>query len=222
MTSDHVEMLLDAQRVLDGNTQVFFPNNGGREPLHMYLMALLSLVPGLGMDFTTLKLLTALEGIITLPILWWMGRELVGRESPKLGNTVGLILALLVAVSHWHVALSRLALRIALTPPITAVILVYLARGMRFNRRDDWLKAGLALGAGLYMYQAVRMLPVVIIAGSGYRRHRPRPPPRRPVALRGQLYVAGDRVVRGVRAHVRLLRAIQRPVLAAHRRPPAR
>ena len=36
MTSDHVEKLLDAQRVLDGNHQVFFANNGGREPFQMY------------------------------------------------------------------------------------------------------------------------------------------------------------------------------------------
>jgi hypothetical protein len=36
---------------------------------------------------------------------------------------------------------------------------------MRTNNRDDFLKAGLVLGAGLYMYQAVRMLPVVVLAG---------------------------------------------------------
>ncbi|HEX2907145.1 MAG TPA: hypothetical protein VHO69_09820, partial [Phototrophicaceae bacterium] len=39
MTSDHKEKLLDAQRVLDVNLQVFFPNNGGREPFQMYAMA---------------------------------------------------------------------------------------------------------------------------------------------------------------------------------------
>ncbi len=165
MTSDHVEKLLDAQRVLDGNTQVFFPNNGGREPFQMYAMALLSQVPGLGMNFFTLKLLSALEGIITLPFLWWMGRAVIGEEYPRFGNAVGLALAALVAVSGWHLALSRLALRIVLTPLIASLVLIYLGRGMRYNRRDDWLKAGLALGAGLYMYQAVRMLPVVIIVG---------------------------------------------------------
>ncbi len=166
MTSDHVEKILDAQRVLDGSTQVFFPNNGGREPFQMYAMALLSQVPGLRMDFFTLKLLSVIEGIITLPFLWWMGREIIGKENPRFGNIVGLSLALLVAVSHWHLALSRLALRIVLTPLIAAVLVVFLGRAMRDNRRDDWLRAGLVLGAGLYMYQAVRMLPLVIIAGT--------------------------------------------------------
>ncbi len=166
MTSDHVEKILDAQRVLDGSTQVFFPNNGGREPLQMYAMAVFSQLPGLAMDFFTLKLLSVVEGIITLPLLWWMGRAVIGQDNPRFGNIVGLILALLVAVSHWHLSLSRLALRIVLTPAIAAALLVFLGRAMRHNRRDDWLRAGLVLGAGLYMYQAVRMLPVVIIAGT--------------------------------------------------------
>jgi hypothetical protein len=167
MTSDHVEKLLDAQRVLDGTHQIFFPNNGGREPFQMYTMALFSQLPGLGMNFTTLKLLSALEGIITLPILWWMGREIIGKDEPLLGNLVGLALAALVAASYWHTALSRLALRIVLTPLVTALLVIFLSRALRDNRRGDFIKAGLVLGLGLYMYQAVRMLPVVVLIGIG-------------------------------------------------------
>jgi hypothetical protein len=165
MTSDHVEKILDSARVLRGETQVFFPNNGGREPTQMYLMAALSQIPGLGMNFTTLKLLSALEGIITLPILFWFGREIVGRDNRSLGNIVGLCLAGLVAVSGWHEVLSRMGLRIVLTVLYTALLLIFLARGMRDNRRGDFIIAGLVLGFGLYAYQAVRMLPVVIIVG---------------------------------------------------------
>ncbi len=167
MTSDHVEKLLDAQRVLDGTYQVFFPNNGGREPLQMYLVAAFSVISGLGMQFLTLKWVSALEGLITLPILWWMGREIIGEEQPRLGNIVGLLLAALVAVSYWHVALSRLALRIVLTPLVMALVLIFLARAMRHNRRTDFLKAGMALGVGVYCYQAMRMAPVVVALGVG-------------------------------------------------------
>ncbi len=165
MTSDHVEKLLDAQRVLEGTTQVFFPNNGGREPIQMYLVALFSQITGLGMQFITLKWVSVLEGLLTIPILWWMGREIIGRDQPKLANMVGLLLAALVAVSYWHVALSRLALRIVITPLVMALVMVFLARGMRYNRRADFLKAGLALGFGVYAYQAVRMIPIVVVLG---------------------------------------------------------
>ena len=167
MTSDHVEKLLDAQRVLDGTYQVFFPNNGGREGLQMYLVALFGQVSGLGMQFLTLKWVSVLEGLLTIPVLWWMGREVIGEEQRELGNVVGLLLAALVAVSYWHVALSRLALRIVLTPLIMALVMGYLARAMRYNRRGDFLKAGVALGVGMYCYQAVRMIPVVIMLGVG-------------------------------------------------------
>lgn len=165
MTSDHVEKILDAQRVANGHTQVFFPNNGGREGFQMYALAALSQVFGLRLDFTALKLLSAVEGLIAILAMFWMGREIVGTEDRKLGSLVGLLLAALVAASYWHTALSRLGLRIVLTTLVTALLLIFLARAMRSNRRGDFIKAGLVLGFGLYTYQAVRMLPVVIVLG---------------------------------------------------------
>ena len=167
MTSDHVEKLLDSQRVANGEFNVFFANNGGREPTQMYLMALLTQLPGVDMDFTALKLLSALEGLLLLPLIFWLGREIVGREDRRLGNLVGLAASALVAASYWHTALSRLGLRIVLTTLVATALLVFLSRAMRWNRRADYLKAGLVLGFGLYMYQAVRMLPVVVIVGVG-------------------------------------------------------
>ncbi|MBL8164508.1 MAG: hypothetical protein JNJ61_21140 [Anaerolineae bacterium] len=165
MTSDHVEKILDAQSVLDGLPQVFFPNNGGRDPIQFYLMAFISGLPGLGMNFFTLKLLSALEGLIAIPIMWWLGRAMIGDDERDLGNAVGLVLAALVAVSYWHVALSRLGLRIVLTTVFTALVLIFFVRALRSNQRGDFIKTGLALGFGLYAYQAMRMVPVVIILG---------------------------------------------------------
>jgi hypothetical protein len=165
MTSDHVEKILDAQRILNGQTQVFFPNNGGREPFHFYMMAAFSQLSGLGMNFFTLKLLTVVEGLISIPLLWWLGRALIGRDEPQLGNMVGLIMAALVATSYWHEILSRLGLRIMLTVIATSLVLIFLSRALRHNRRGDFIITGLALGIGIYMYQAVRMLPVVVVCG---------------------------------------------------------
>ena len=42
--------------------------------------------------------------------------------------------------------------------------MVFLSRAIRRNRRGDFIKAGLVLGIGVYAYQAVRMLPVVVVA----------------------------------------------------------
>lgn len=167
MTSDHVEKILDSQRVFNGEYNIFFANNGGREPIQMYLMSIFSTLPGLDFNHYTLKLLAALESLITLPILVWMGVELMGEKNRRFGLVVGLLLAGLVAVSYWHVAITRQALRIVMTPFITALLMIFLARAMRHNRRSDYVKAALILGFGLYAYQAVRMLPVVVVAGIG-------------------------------------------------------
>ena len=167
MTSDHVEKILDARDVLNGERDIFFANNGGREPFQMYAMALFSQLPGLGLNFPTLKLLSALEGLVSILLMYWMGREIVGEGDRRLGTLTGLLLAAMVAASYWHTGLSRLGLRIILTTWVTAMLLIFLARVMRHNRRGDYVKAGLVLGFGLYMYQAVRMLPVVIVVGVG-------------------------------------------------------
>src|SRR5258708_8671409 len=74
-------------------------------------------------------------------------------------------MAALIAVSFWHVLLSRLGLRIVTTPLVVTFVFIFLARGLRYNRRADFLIAGFGLGAGMYFYQAIRMLPLVVIAG---------------------------------------------------------
>jgi hypothetical protein len=165
MTSDHVEMLIDGQRVLSGNPFVFFAGNGGREAAQFYALALFSQLRGLGLNFSTLKLLNAVEGILTIPILYWMGRAVIGERERRLGTMVGLLVAAFVAVSYWHVILSRIGERIVLMPLVTALLIIFLARALRYNRRTDFVLAGLALGVGLYTYQAFRLMPLVIAAG---------------------------------------------------------
>lgn len=163
MTSDHVELVLDAVKVLNGERDIFFANNGGREPVQMYLMALLSMVPGLGINHDTLKLLAALESILTIPLMLWLGRELAGPERRRLGWYLGFILAALLATSYWHLTVTRLALRIVLMPLQMSLILIFLVRAVRYNHRADYILTGIMLGFGLYMYQAMRMVPVAIV-----------------------------------------------------------
>lgn len=167
MTDDHVEKLLDSQRVLDGQHMIFFANNGGREPIQMYLMAAFVQFTGREMNHDSLKLLKAIESLISLPFFFWLGVEIIGKENRRLGLIVGVLLSALIAVSYWHVAVSRQALRITLMPLVTALLMIYLGRGMRYNQRADFIKAGIILGFGLYVYQAVRMLPVVVVVGVG-------------------------------------------------------
>ncbi len=159
MTSDHVEKIRDAWRVSQGNYNVFFANIGGREPFQMYAMALLAQVTGLGFNFFTLKLLTALEGIVAVLLVVWAARTVLGSRA-------GWLAGALVATSYWHVILSRMGLRIVLTTAVVALVLGFLWRALRDNRRQDFLATGLVIGFGFYTYQATRMLPAVVIAAA--------------------------------------------------------
>jgi hypothetical protein len=170
MTSDHIEKLLDSLHVSQGYRGIFFPNNGGREGFQMYLVAFVGKTLGVGFNFTALKVATVAEGLVTLPVLWWMARQVIGTDTGQdrqLGTWVGVALAGLVAISSWHVMLSRLGLRIVLTPLATALVIGFLARAMHHNRMRDYVALGVVLGAGIYFYQADRMLPILVVIGIG-------------------------------------------------------
>jgi hypothetical protein len=178
-TSDHVEKVLDAVRIADGARPVFCPTNGGREPVQMYLLALLALLPGVGLDLRSLTLLTALEGTLTVPLLFLAGRELARLRAPAAADAVGLWTAAFGAVSGWHLVLSRLGLRIVLLPAATLLLLLFLLRAVREGRRRDWLLSGLVLGLSLHTYQSARFLLLVVaiavpLAALGSRAARAR------------------------------------------------
>ncbi len=166
MFGDLIEKIQDAYKIrYQQDYRIFLSNNGGREPVHFYLLAILASQPGLEFNHYSLKLLTALESLVTLPLVFWLSIEVIGERRRKFWLTVGLLAMGMVAVSFWHVVIGRQGMRIPLLSLFTALTSIYYVRALRYNRRTDFVKAGLALGFGLMSYQAVRMLPAALVAG---------------------------------------------------------
>lgn len=157
MTSDHVEKLLDVGDLVSGQHKVFFERNTGREPLQFYFAALLINVFNTGLTYFTLKLTGAIAGFLLLPFIYLIGKELEDE-------TFGLLATALTAISFWATAISRVGLRFPLTPVFVAPAIFFLLRGLRRGARNDFLWAGLFLGAGLYGYSTIRVLPIVMVA----------------------------------------------------------
>jgi len=158
MTSDHTEKLMDINQVLTGNPMIFFANNGGREPMHFYLSALLVKVFGAGMNFFTLKLGMALAFLFSLVYVYKLGCEVGSRWT-------GLFFMLLLGFAAWPNIIARAGMRLVLAPVFTAPTLYYFLRGLRRSSRNDFILTGLFLGAGLLGYTAFRIVPLVLVVG---------------------------------------------------------
>ncbi|MDZ4160177.1 MAG: glycosyltransferase family 39 protein [Anaerolineaceae bacterium] len=166
MVSDHAEKLLDVSDVLNGQTAVFFPRNTGREALQMYLTAAIASLFGTGLSFMSLKIGTAMAGLLTLAYIYLLAREVGNRR-------VGLLALFLAGVAYWPNVIARMGLRFPLYPLFVAPVLFYLLRGIRTSNRNDMLLAGLALGIGLHGYSTMRIVPfIVVFAVALYLVHR--------------------------------------------------
>ncbi|HSB66557.1 MAG TPA: glycosyltransferase family 39 protein [Anaerolineales bacterium] len=160
MVSDHAEKLLDIWDVTHGQTHIFFPRNTGREAIQMYLTAGIMDLLHTGYSYLSLKIGTILVGLLTLPYLYLLGKELGSSR-------VGLFAMLFAGIAYWPNVISRVGLRFPLYPLFVAPTLYYLLRGMRTSRRNDFILAGLALGIGLHGYTPIRILPLVVLVAVG-------------------------------------------------------
>jgi 4-amino-4-deoxy-L-arabinose transferase-like glycosyltransferase len=155
MFSDHAEKLLDVADVLEGNTPIFFIRNTGREALQFYLTAAIIKIFNTDISFLSLKLGTVVAGLLTLPFIYLIGKEVGGKWT-------GLAALFLAGVGYWPNVISRVALRYAFYPLFTAATFYYLIKGLRTRKRNDFLIAGLLLGVGLHGYSSARFLPIMV------------------------------------------------------------
>lgn len=156
---------LDVRHVLQGNyLPIFFSQNGGREPLFLYLQTLAVAV--LGQAPWVLRLGSVFIGILTVAILARVGRELFPREKNRY---VSVLAAAALAVMYWHVNFSRLGLRTILLVPISVLVILFYWRGLMQAANvsagwRDFIYAGIALGVCEYTYLSARLFPFVLIA----------------------------------------------------------
>ncbi|MEW6403572.1 MAG: glycosyltransferase family 39 protein, partial [Chloroflexota bacterium] len=157
MTSDHAEKLQDVYDILNGKYSIFFIRNTGREPLYVYLAALVAACYS-GISFLTLKIAAVIGGLVMLPYLYLFGKEIGGKR-------IGLLAVLFAGIAYWPNVIERFGLRISFYPLFVAPTFYYIFRGLRRQNRNDMILAGLFLGLGLNGYMPFRIVPFVVVAG---------------------------------------------------------
>ncbi len=184
-----------ARGLLEGAPlRLFFESDMGEEPLAIYLVAVALRL--FGPEPWAIRLPSAIVGTLTIPLVWWLGRELARQRhnpavrgaGPQAGpeqaglaaQTVGLGTALALAILYWHVSFSRIGMEPILVPFFATLAFAALLRGLNTGHRWAFVLAGLAVGGSLYTYKAGYFVPILAvlfvlysaIAGRGFlRRH---------------------------------------------------
>ena len=105
--------LLAADIGLGGERPIFIASYTGKETLFFYLAGVL--MQGIGGSLFALRLTSAFLGLLTVAVTYWLGKELLGDRR------IAVIAAALLAVSFWHVLLSRLGFRAISQPLLQAI-----------------------------------------------------------------------------------------------------
>jgi 4-amino-4-deoxy-L-arabinose transferase-like glycosyltransferase len=154
---------IDVGDILAGQRPIFFERNHGREPLFIYLQAMVAAV--VGTTPFALRLTAALIGAATVPAVYWMVREAFHGAS----RWPALWTALFLAFSYWHLNISRIGYRAIMLPLMAALAFAWFWRAWRAlddGKRFPWadlMLCGVFTGASLYTYTAARFLPVLVV-----------------------------------------------------------
>ena len=157
---------VDALAILEGERPIFLESNFGREALYSYLVAACYLV--LGPGTLAIHVTSVIVGILTIPAVFMAAEVLFAtHEDSLLSRHGGLLSALVMAISYWHLNWSRYGVRAILVPLIAALVVYSLWRGFRTGSRWAFAGCGFFLGASMYTYQAARLLPLLVLVGFG-------------------------------------------------------
>lgn len=146
---DETNGALDALYILEGSgTSPFATGWYGTPTGYAYYMA--GLFKFFGTGYMTLKAASLIPAILTVLAIYPLGRLMFGKLA-------GFSAMFLLAVSRWHLSMSRWGWN-ETAPPLFQILATYfLLRGLRDKRGSDFAIAGLVSGLMMYTYLSSRL-----------------------------------------------------------------
>ncbi len=167
---DEATHALDALEVLDGQITLYSADEGSTGALWRYLLAVHFAL--FGPSILTLRILAGAVGVASVGMAYLLVREL-GLAPPGIGDNraiarpwneaVAVIAALLLAVSYWHLDLSRIAFSAILMLLVQDAALFCLWRAVATGRRRWFLLFGLGVGLLIYNYLPGKLGPFMLL-----------------------------------------------------------
>lgn len=145
----------DAHRLLHqpGFHPVFFEDDAGREALYGYIVAAMFRL--FGESVITLRATSALLGVFGVVAVFFAIR--------RFGRAAALGAMAWAAGSLWLICISRDGMRNVLVPLFGALAVWSLLAWADRHTRRSALIAGAVLGAGLWTYQPLKLLPLLLV-----------------------------------------------------------
>ncbi|MCS7002286.1 MAG: glycosyltransferase family 39 protein, partial [Dehalococcoidia bacterium] len=138
-----------------GTRPIYFERNqGGREPLYIYLGALAMAV--MGVDPLAMRVVSVVVGLGAVVAGWGLARLLFGPA-------VAIAASGWFAVNFWHLVLSRNSFRAVTLPLALTVAMIVFWIGFRHRARWAWPVGGALFGIAQYTYFADRAAPLIVI-----------------------------------------------------------
>lgn len=154
---------VDALQLLRGEPLpiILQPN---REVLFSYLVATCFMV--VGVSTLSIHLASVVVGLATVLAVYAAGEALFAEltdEENTLKRWGGLLAALMMTISYWHLNWSRYGVRAIMVPLFAALTFTFLWQGLHQDDRGSFVLCGISLGLSMYTYQAARLLPVLVV-----------------------------------------------------------
>ncbi|MDM8528819.1 glycosyltransferase family 39 protein [Anaerolineales bacterium HSG24] len=162
--------------LLQGQLRIWWTIGGGKEPLWPYIIALSTSL--FGLSPLSLRLPAAFIGILTVAVSYPFMRAIF---PARYGHWLGLLTALGIATSQWHIHFSRLGFRAILLPLLATLTFYFFWKSLGGTQKDGlnpytpffgkknliWeniLKLSvLGMSLAVYSYLAARLLPLVLL-----------------------------------------------------------
>jgi 4-amino-4-deoxy-L-arabinose transferase-like glycosyltransferase len=146
---------IEAVEILEGRPYTpYSPNVYGQTTLYFYFVAFLFKL--LGVTPVAIRLVSVVFGILTIPAFYLLARKACSAE-------VALCASFLLAVSRWHITLSRIGMMMVLGSFFAVLTFYYLLRALDSKYTLDFVLSGVFLSFGLNGYMAFRLIPFVFI-----------------------------------------------------------
>ncbi len=140
---------------------LFIRSYTGKEVLYFYTAA--GLMKLFGTSTWTLRFTSALIGVITTLLTFWLTRTVFDHEEEHTRYGIALLAAAIIGANFWHLVISRYGFR-AISQPLTqALTLLFLWKGLRGGKWWHIILGGFFCGLTAYTYLSSRIVPLALI-----------------------------------------------------------